>query len=76
MYRLKKSLYGFKQAPSQWYMKFHFLMIDHVYSKIASNHCVFVKKFCDANFIIFLLYVDDMLIVGHDILRLKALKET
>ena len=49
-------------------------MADHGYSKIASNHCVFVKKFSYGNFIILLLYVDDMLIVGHDIQKIENLK--
>ncbi|KAL6313455.1 hypothetical protein AAG906_004418 [Vitis piasezkii] len=64
--RLKKSLYGLKQASRQWYKKFDSFMIEHGYDRTASNHCVFVKKFSDREFIILLLYVDDMLIVGRD----------
>ena len=74
MCRLKKSLYGLKQAPRQWYKKFNSFMADHRYSKTASDHYVFVKKFCDDNFIILLLYIDDMLTVGHDIQKIEGFK--
>ncbi|KAL9252210.1 Retrovirus-related Pol polyprotein from transposon TNT 1-94-like protein, partial [Drosera capensis] len=45
------------------------------YRKTISDHCVFVNKFFDGNFIILLLYVDDMLIVGKDISRIDKLKK-
>ena len=46
------------------YKKFKSVVEDQGYRKITSDHCVFVHKFPDGNFIILLLYVDDMLIVG------------
>ena len=61
--RLKKSLYGLKQAPRQWYRKFDSFMTDQGYHKTQADHCVFVKKFEGADFLILLMYVDDMLIV-------------
>jgi hypothetical protein len=73
--QLKKSLYGLKQAPRQWYKKFDSFMVEHGYDKTTSDHCVFVKKFSDGEFIILLVYVDDMLIVGRDISKIDKLKE-
>jgi hypothetical protein len=73
--RLKKSLYGLKQAPRLWYKKFDSFMVDHGYDRTTSDHCVFVKKFSDGEFIILLLYVDDMLIVGRDTSKIDKLKE-
>ena len=64
--RLKKSLYGLKQAPRRWYRKFESFMTDQAYHKTQTNHCMFVKKFEGGDFLILLLYVDDMLIVGRD----------
>ena len=72
--KLKKSLYGLKQASRQWYRKFDSFMTDHGYSRTTSDHCVFVKKYPDGNFIILLLYVDDMLIVGQDTSKISKLK--
>ena len=72
--RLRKNLYGLKQAPRQWYTKFQFFMRQHGYSKTTCDPCVFIRKFSHDDFIILLLYVDDMLIVGHDIDKIKRLK--
>ena len=50
-------------------------MVEHGYDRTASDHCVFVKKFSDGEFIILLLYVDDMLIIGRDIDKIDKLKK-
>ncbi|XP_072067879.1 retrovirus-related Pol polyprotein from transposon TNT 1-94 [Arachis hypogaea] len=73
--KLKKSLYGLKQAPRQWYKKFESVMGKYGYRKTTSDHCVFVQKFSDNDFIILLLYVDDILIVGKNALRINELKK-
>lgn len=49
-------------------------MIDHGYQRTNSDHCVFVKRFDDGEFIILLLYVDDMLIVGKNSEKISKLK--
>ena len=72
--KLKKSLYGLKQAPRQWYKKFDSFMENHGFSRTTSDHCVFMKRFADNDFIILLLYVDDMLIIGHDGSKIEGLK--
>lgn len=45
------------------------------YRKTISDHCVFVQRFSDDDFIILLLYVDDMLIVGKNTERISQLKQ-
>ncbi|WJX48823.1 hypothetical protein P8452_35337 [Trifolium repens] len=74
--KLVKSLYGLKQAPRQWYQKFNSVMIEHGYKMTKADHCVFFRNFSEGDFIILLLYVDDMLIVGKNISRIKELKNT
>jgi hypothetical protein len=72
--KLKKSLYSLKQAPRQWYLKFDRFMTEQGYSRCHSNHCVYFKRLENGSYIIFLLYVDDMLVAGfnmHDINILK-----
>ncbi|KAL6327365.1 hypothetical protein AAG906_018967 [Vitis piasezkii] len=49
-------------------------MVEHEYDRTASDHCVFVKKFSDEEFIILLLYMDDMLIVGRDTSKINKMK--
>ena len=73
--KLKKSLYGLKQAPRQWYKKFDSFMVSHEYKRTDAYHCVYFRKFTDGNFIILLLYVDDMLIAGNDSKLIGKLKE-
>jgi hypothetical protein len=50
-------------------------MEEQGYKKTTSDHCVFVQKFLDGDFIILLLYVDDMLIVGMNSSRIDRLKK-
>ena len=49
-------------------------MENHGFSKTMHDHFVFVKKFGDNDFIILLLYVDDMLILGQDASKINNLK--
>jgi len=72
--RLKKSLYGLKQAPRQWYLKFDRFMSEQGYIICHSDYCVYLKKKNDDNYIISLLYVDDMLVAGSNMQEINVLK--
>ena len=50
-------------------------MTDYGYHKTQADHCVFVKKFDGGDFLILLLYVDDMLIVRQDPKKIGSLKK-
>ncbi|GLT26815.1 hypothetical protein SLA2020_018570 [Shorea laevis] len=73
--KLKKRLYGLKQAPRQWYKKFDSFMMSHVYQRTNADPCVYIRLFLDGNFIVLLLYVDDMLILRQDVEKICRLKE-
>ena len=49
-------------------------MMSHGYNRTTFNHWVFTRKFFDDDFIILLLYVDDMLIIGHNSSKIDRLK--
>lgn len=53
---------------------FDSFMLNYSYNRINYDHCVFIKKFFDDDFIILLLYVDNMLIIGHDASKVDMLK--
>ncbi|GKV38176.1 hypothetical protein SLEP1_g46114 [Rubroshorea leprosula] len=72
--KLKKSLYGLKQAPRQWCRTFDSFMREHKFARTEFDHCVYVKRYPDGDFLLLLLYVDDMLIVGHDTKKISVLK--
>jgi len=42
--KLKKSLYGLKQASRKWYEKLTFVLSHHHYVQASSDHSLFVKK--------------------------------
>jgi hypothetical protein len=72
--RLKKSLYGLKKFPRQWYLKFDRFMTEQGYSRCHSDHCVYFKKLENGSYIILLLYVDDMLVAGSNMHDINVLK--
>jgi hypothetical protein len=73
--RLKKNLYGLKQSPMQWHLKFDRFMTEQRYSRCQSDHCVYFKKLENGSFIILLLYVDDMLVAGSNMQDINVLKK-
>ncbi|KAH9681067.1 Integrase catalytic domain-containing protein [Citrus sinensis] len=72
--RLNKSLYGLKQAPRCWYKRFDSFIMSLGYNRLSSDHCAYYKRFEDNDFIILLLYVDDMLVAGPNKDRVQELK--
>jgi hypothetical protein len=64
--RLKKSLYGLKKAPRQWYLKFDMFMTEQGYSICHSDHCFYFKRLENGSYIILILYVDGMLVAGSN----------
>ena len=72
---LKKSLYGLKQSPRQWYKKFDSFMVSINFSRSNYDSCVYFKKLSSGKFIYLLLYVDDMLIAASNMEEIVKLKE-
>ncbi|GJY23180.1 retrovirus-related pol polyprotein from transposon TNT 1-94 [Tanacetum coccineum] len=72
--RLNKSMYGLKQALRCWYKRFDSFIRSHKYNRIHADPCAYFKRFGDNNFIILLLYVDDMLVAGPNKDRINKLK--
>ena len=63
--KLKRSIYGLKQASRQWNLKFHQAMLKDGFSMMEEDHCVYIKR-SNIGFIILSLYVDDILIAGNN----------
>ena len=75
VYRLNKFLYGLKQAPRCWYKRFDYFIISIGYNRLSLDHCTYYKRFEeDDDFVILLLYVDDMLVIGPNKDRVQELK--
>ncbi|KAG8480706.1 hypothetical protein CXB51_025391 [Gossypium anomalum] len=71
---LKKSLYGLKQSPRQWYKRFDSFMTSHDFKRNSFDSCVYFKKNSDGSFVYLLLYVDDMLIAVTDKGEIRKVK--
>ncbi|KAL6337934.1 hypothetical protein AAG906_005399 [Vitis piasezkii] len=72
---LKKSLYGLKQSPRQWYKRFDAFMVSHEFMRNQYDSCVYFKTLPDGSFIYLLLYVDDMLIAAKNRAEINKLKQ-
>ncbi|GJY83827.1 putative polyprotein [Tanacetum coccineum] len=72
--KLRKSLYGLKQSPRQWYKRFDSFMVNQGFSRSVYDCCVYHKKASSGSLIYLLLYVDDMLVAAKDMEEVKKLK--
>ncbi|KAG8475483.1 hypothetical protein CXB51_032327 [Gossypium anomalum] len=70
---LKKSIYGLKQSPRQWYKRFDSFMTSHDFKRSSFDSCVYFKKNSNGSFVYLLFYVDERFgikkILGMEILR-------
>ena len=64
--KLKKSIYGLKQASRQWYYKFHQVIISSGFEMNMVDDCIY-HKFSGSKHIYLVLYVDDILLATNDI---------
>ncbi|KAG8492460.1 hypothetical protein CXB51_009588 [Gossypium anomalum] len=71
---LRKSLYGLKQSPRQWYKRFDSFMASHDFKRNSLDSCVYFKKNSNGSFVYLLLYVDDMLIAAKDKGEIRKVK--
>jgi hypothetical protein len=62
--KLKRSIYGLKQASRQWNVKFHQAILKDGFTMMEEDHCVYLKR-SNNSFIILFLYVDDILIARN-----------
>ncbi|GJT17579.1 retrovirus-related pol polyprotein from transposon TNT 1-94 [Tanacetum coccineum] len=60
VYKLKKALYGFKQAPKAWYERLKAFLIKHDYNMGMLDNILFTNK-KESNIIIVQIYVDDVI---------------
>ena len=72
--KLKKSIYGLKQASRQWYLKFDEVITRNGYKENVVDMCIYMKL-CGSSFIFLVLYVDDTLLATNDIDSLVETKQ-
>ena len=71
--KLQKSIYGLKQASRQWYLKFDKVITQFGFQENKLDECIYLKT-SGSNFILLILYVDDILLASSNICLLKETK--
>ncbi|KAG7564376.1 Ribonuclease H-like superfamily [Arabidopsis suecica] len=64
--KLKKSIYGLKQASRQWYLKFDEIITKFGFKENIVDPCIYLK-ISGSKFIFLVLYVDDILLASSDL---------
>lgn len=63
--RLKKSLYGLRQASRNWYSKLSQAPLEYGFQESHTDHNLFTYS-SDSTFMAVLVYVDDLVIAGNN----------
>jgi len=71
--KLKKSLYGLKQASRQWYDKLAQVLCSRGYSHSESDYSLFFRK-SGVSLVFVAVYVDDIILTGTDVEEITSLK--
>jgi len=72
--KLKKSIYGLKQASRQWYLKFNDTITSFGFKEDIVDRCIYLKV-SGSKFIFLILYVDDILLATNDLGLLSDTKK-
>lgn len=73
MCKLKKSLYNLKQTSRQWNHKLTQTIIKFGYEQSKNDYYMFTERKCD-KIVVFLVYVDNIMIAGNDQALVNELK--
>jgi hypothetical protein len=71
--KLKRSIYGLKQASRSWNRRFDEAVRSYDFIKNEDEPCVY-KKVSGSKITFLVLYVDDILLIGNDIGMLTSVK--
>ena len=72
-FKLNKAIYGLKQAPRVWYLNLTNTLITHGFTPSFADACLFYRQ-GKHGIVVMLVYVDDILVTGHDADVDEALK--
>ncbi|KAA0066139.1 hypothetical protein E6C27_scaffold21G001400 [Cucumis melo var. makuwa] len=72
---LHKSIYGLKQSPRQWYIRFDTFIMKQGFHENSYDACVYWKLSQKGTYMYLLLYVKDMILVSKDYAEICELKK-
>ena len=71
--KLKRSIYGLKQASRQWYLKFNDVITSFGFKENIVDRCIYLKV-SGSKIMFLVLYVDDILLATNDLGMMKSTK--
>ncbi|CAM8931555.1 unnamed protein product [Rhodiola kirilowii] len=72
---LRKSIYGLKQSPRQWNIKFNECMMSLGFARSKYDTCLYLKRPKSGLILYLLLYVDDILIMSNSESKISKIKK-
>ncbi|GJZ90439.1 putative RNA-directed DNA polymerase [Tanacetum coccineum] len=72
--RLRKSLYGLKQASRNWYHKFTTFLRSLNFRQSKADHSLFIYE-AGSIMVVVLIYVDDVIITGNNLTKIQETKK-
>ncbi|CAL1400086.1 unnamed protein product [Linum trigynum] len=72
--RLRKSIYGLRQASRNWYQKFTQALLELNFVQSRADHALFTYR-RGAIFVVALIYVDDVILTGNDMSFIQCVKD-
>ncbi|KAK1418428.1 hypothetical protein QVD17_27572 [Tagetes erecta] len=72
--KLKRSLYGLKQASRMWNEKLVGVLVNYGFIQSKCDHSLFIKN-SGSNIVVALVYVDDIIITGDSLNEINAVKQ-
>lgn len=73
--RLRRSLYGLKQSPRAWFERFTQFVKKQGYVQGQVDHAMFTRHSLEGKTTVLIVYVDDIILIGDDMVEIKNLKE-
>ena len=72
---LKRSIYGLKQSPRQWNLKFDSVIRKLGFHRSSYDTCLYFKNISSKSPLYVLLYVDDILLISSSIILINSVKK-
>lgn len=75
--KMLKALYGLKQAGRTWYDTIHDAFVrEYGFTRLEADHCLYLVRWEDGNFILILLFVDDLAMASNSREMLDGFKKS
>ena len=73
--KLKRSIYGLRQASRSWNIRFDEVVTDLGFIKSKEDACLY-KKLSGSSVVFLILYLDDILLIGNNVSMLNSVKDS